>query len=367
MITFKKVTEEELKKNYNTKTNANDKFASIISSLESEELILSWEDQQSTRINLSDLIIGYYRNYHAKESLRLNFEKLSDSIKALAPAINQAPIDAKLEFSEKEVRIKEFSLPQNGRQLNVEKSVSQTAKSLAEGKLSVFLVIDEIQPQITSASLERLGITTLLGRGESDFKGSSSSRIHNIKTGSAKFYGLLLKPGEEFSFNSALGEVDGKNGYLPELVVKSGKLRPEFGGGICQVSTTLFRAVMAAGLPILERRGHSLPVKYYNPQGFDATIYPGVIDLKFKNDTPNNILIQNKIEETKLSFEIYGSENDRKVEIDGPNILEQKPDGSMKTVLTRKITLPDGSVKEDIFRSTYKSPSLFPLEKNPLE
>ncbi|MBI2065438.1 MAG: VanW family protein, partial [Candidatus Yanofskybacteria bacterium] len=152
-----------------------------------------------------------------------------------------------------------------------------------------------------------------------------------------------------------------------ELVVKNGKLIPEFGGGICQVSTTLFRAATAAGLPILERRGHSLPVRYYNPQGFDATIYPGVIDLKFKNDTSNNILIQNKIEETRLSFEIYGSENDRKIEIDGPNILEQKPDGSMKTILTRKIVLPDGSIKEDIFRSTYKSPALFPLEKNPLE
>ena len=367
LVTFKKVTEEELKKNYNTKTNADDKFASIINSLKSEELVLSWGDQQSTRINLSDLITGYYRSYHAKESLRLNFEKLNDSIKALAPAINQAPIDAKLEFSEEEVRIKEFSLPQNGKQLNVEKSMAQTAKSLAEGKLSVSLVVDEVQPQITSASLEKLGITTLLGHGESDFKGSSSSRIHNIKTGAAKFYGLLLKPGEEFSFNSALGEVDGKNGYLPELVVKNGKLRPEFGGGICQVSTTLFRAAIAAGLPILERKGHSLPVKYYNPQGFDATIYPGVIDLKFKNDTPNNILIQNKITETKISFEIYGSENGRKIEVDGPNILEQTPSGSMKTILTRKITLPDGSVKEEVFRSSYKSPALFPLEKNPLE
>ncbi|MBI2058006.1 MAG: VanW family protein, partial [Candidatus Yanofskybacteria bacterium] len=247
LVTFKKVSEEELKKSYTTRAKSDDKFASILGSLKSEELVLSWGKAQNTRIGISDLVTAYHRNYHKKESLRLNFEKLSDSIKVLAPAINQPPVDAKLEFSQKEGRIKEFSLPQNGRRLNIEKSTAQIARGLAEGKLSVPLVIDEIEPQTTSASIEKLGITTLLGHGESDFKGSSSSRIHNIKTGAAKFYGLLLKPGEEFSFNSTLGEVDGKAGYLHELVVKNGKLIPEFGGGICQVSTTLFRAATAAG------------------------------------------------------------------------------------------------------------------------
>lgn len=347
--------------------NNTDKLALVLNSLQNQKLVLTWGNNSKSLVNVSEITMKYNRKYYNTESLAVNFDKLNDILISLAPAINENPTDAKLEFSEKEQKVVEFALPQKGKSLNVGKSMSQIASVLAQGRLNAALAIDEIPPEITLDSIEKLGITTLLGKGESDFMGSSASRIHNIKTGAAKFHGTLLKQGEEFSFNSVLGEVDAKSGYKYELVIKNGKLIPEYGGGICQVSTTLFRAAIYAGLPIMERRGHSLPVRYYNPQGFDATVYPGVIDLKFRNNTANNILIQSRIDETKLTFEIYGSNDGRKVELTGPTILEQKSDGSMKTILARKITLPDASVKEEFFRSTYKSPSLFPLEKNPLE
>jgi vancomycin resistance protein YoaR len=221
------------------------------------------------------------------------------------------------------------------------------------------------EPDITLDRINKLGITTLIGHGESDFKGSPSSRVHNIKVGSAKYNGTVVKPGEEFSFNDILGEVDDKNGYQPELVIKGGKLIYEYGGGLCQVSTTLFRSAIMAGLPILERKPHSFPVKYYDPQGYDATIYPGVVDLKFRNDTLNHILIQSRIENTKLIFDIYGSGDGREVFLDGPYQYDQRKNGSMKAYFVRKITYADGSTKEKRFDSNYGASA--PLERNPLE
>ncbi len=348
-------------------THPPEKLSATLTKLKTKNLTLTWEGGKKTYTDVSEIIAKYYNNYQQKDSLRVDFEKLRDILESLAPAINQEPINARLKFAEEEHKVKEFSLPQKGKKLNTDKSMAQIARSLAEGRLLVPLAIDEIPPKITLDSIEKLGIKTLLARGESDFKGSSLSRIHNIQVGSAKFHGSLLGSGENFSFNSILGEVSDKTGYQYELVIKNKKLIPEYGGGICQVSTTLFRAAMISGFPILERRPHSLPVKYYNPQGFDATIYPGVTDLRFVNDTPQNILIQTKINGTKLIFEIYGSSDGRKTEITGPQIIEQNPDGSLKTTLTRRITTADGKIKEEYFKSNYKSPALFPLEKNPLE
>jgi vancomycin resistance protein YoaR len=227
--------------------------------------------------------------------------------------------------------------------------------------------VNTLQPEITSEKADSLGINALLGKGESNFAGSPAARTNNIKVGAKTFNGLLLKSGEELSFNNLLGTVDDTTGYQPELVIKNNKLIPEFGGGICQVSTTLFRAAMDAGLPILERRSHSLPVKYYNPQGYDAAVYIGSVDLKFKNDTEGTVLIQSKIVGTKLYFEIYGTEDGRKVAINGPSQYDIKPDGSMKAVISRTVTYPDGTEKKDTFRSVYKSPGLFPTVRNPLE
>ena len=181
------------------------------------------------------------------------------------------------------------------------------------------------------------------------------------------FTGIILRPGEQFSFNNLLGPVDASTGYLPERVIKEGKLIPEYGGGLCQVSTTLFRAVFHTGLPIKERRPHSLPVRYYNPQGFDATIYPGVSDLKFTNDTPAHILIQAKVVGSKLNFEIYGTSDNRRVVTDGPRQYDVQANGALKAILNRTTIYADGIEKKDEFRSSYKSPSLFPTVRNPLE
>jgi vancomycin resistance protein YoaR len=149
-------------------------------------------------------------------------------------------------------------------------------------------------------------------------------------------------------------------------VIKNNKTEPEFGGGICQVSTTVFRVAINSGLEITARRNHAYPVSYYNPQGMDATVYVPRPDLRFINDTPGYILIQTKIEGTKLTFQFYGTDDGRKIEIIGPKILEKNPDGSMKATFTQKINDKDGQlVREDVFNSSYDSPDKYPHPLGP--
>ncbi|OGN02620.1 MAG: hypothetical protein A2655_02760 [Candidatus Yanofskybacteria bacterium RIFCSPHIGHO2_01_FULL_43_42] len=323
--------------------------------------------QNSKMVILSETIKSwlepYVRNYTGKKDIRISPERVGVYLASIAPLVNIQPVNAK--FILVNGKAEEFIPAKNGQNLNLDASKKLIIDAITNGYKDVNLPVEIIEPAITLDKVNELGIITLIGRGESDFKGSPPSRIHNIKIGSAKYNGTILKPGEEFSFNSILGEVDENNGYQPELTIKNGKLVYEYGGGLCQVSTTLFRSAIMAGLPILERKPHSFPVRYYDPQGYDATIYPGVVDLRFKNDTPNHILIQSRIEGSKLIFDIYGSGDGRKVALNGPFQYDQKTNGSMKAYFVRKITSANGSVKEERFDSNYGAPA--PLEKNPLE
>ena len=152
--------------------------------------------------------------------------------------------------------------------------------------------------------------------------------------------------------------MDGEHGFLPELVIKPGGVVPEFGGGLCQVSTTAFRAAMNAGFPITERRNHSFAVSYYSPQGTDATIYPGSSDMKFVNNLSSSLLIETRIVGKKLYFDFYGTKDDRSVAFEGPTVYDRMPDGSMKATWIRHVT-ENGSTTTQTFNSNYLPPSLF--------
>ncbi|MFH0837739.1 MAG: VanW family protein, partial [Patescibacteria group bacterium] len=144
------------------------------------------------------------------------------------------------------------------------------------------------------------------------------NRIININNGLSKFAGHLVKPGEEFVFGNTLGTVDGSTGYLKELVIKGDKTVPEYGGGLCQVSTTAYRAVLAAGFPVTARRNHSYAVSYYKPLGLDATVYPPTVELKFINDSPNHLLMQSFTVGNKAYYNFYGTKTNRMVHMIGP-------------------------------------------------
>lgn len=194
--------------------------------------------------------------------------------------------------------------------------------------------IEKVEVEV-SEELQMLGIETLIGTGKSSFIGSPPNRVHNIGVGVNRFNGTLIEPGETFSFNAHLGPVNAATGYRPELVIKPEGTIPEYGGGLCQVSTTFYRAALFSGLPILERSPHSYAVSYYAQvygYGLDATIYIGARDVKFLNDTPGHILIQAYTEGTNAYFKFYGTDDGRRVELEGPYIWGWTSPGPAVTV-----------------------------------
>jgi len=273
--------------------------------------------------------------------------------------INQPPQNARFAISNQKPEQIAAAIP--GQTLNLAASSQVILQAVNRGAASVQLVIDQTQPEITGdTALAADKFTNLLARGESDFVGSPANRKHNIAVGTARYHGLLISPGAEFSFNHFLGPVTAAAGYKPELVIKHDKTIPEYGGGLCQVSTTVFRAAAYAGLDITERRNHAYAVSYYGTPGFDATIYPGSSDFRFVNDTPGYILVQAYIEDTKLYIELWGQDDGRKVELAGPTPYDRQPDGAVKATLKRTVTRDNEVIYDDTFYSRYKSPDLFP-------
>jgi vancomycin resistance protein YoaR len=312
---------------------------------------------------LASLIEPYIRNFTQKKEYRISQKRMNEILVEIAQSINSAPIDARITLIKGIPTTLFEGIP--GIKLSMDKSAKSILDGIIQSRPVIYLIVDYVEPGLTLAKFEKLNIKDLLAEGESDFAGSSSSRIHNITVSAARYNGLLIPPGKTFSFNELLGEVSAKSGYLPELVIKNKKIVPEYGGGICQVSSTLYKAALRAGLEIVERRGHSVTIRYYSPQGLDATIYPGVVDLKFKNDTNEYILIQSKIEGTKLTFEIYGENDGREVTINGPHMYPRE-EGGWSTYVTR--TIKKGRKEtEESFDSVYKSIEEYPLERNPLE
>ncbi len=295
--------------------------------------------------------------------IKLKEEPIKKFLEDLSRQYNKDPENAKLKIEDGRVSV--FSLSKEGIAIKEEESLEKIKDFFSRrnqgDSASIEIPVQEIAPEIPTDSIDNLGITELVGEGTSNFVGSPKNRIHNIYVSTSRFEGLLIKPGEEFSFVENLGEVDEEHGYLPELVIKKDKTEAEFGGGVCQVSTTAFRAAIYSGMEITARRNHAYPVSYYNPQGMDATVYIPRPDLKFINNTPNYILIQTEIKGTELFFRFYGTSDGRKVEIDGPKIIQKNSDGSMKTTFTQKVIDKDNNViLEDIFNSSYDSPSKYP-------
>ncbi len=285
----------------------------------------------------------------------------------LARKINRDPVDAK--FAMEEGKVTTFVESQDGMTLNINRSVQTLSEALILPSIpaQISLEYDLKKPEINYSEVNDLGISSLIGEGTSNFKGSPTNRVHNIKVATQRFNGILIKPGEEFSFVSILGEVDGDHGYLPELVIKNNVTEPEFGGGICQVSTTAFRAAIYSGLKITARKNHAYPVSYYNPQGMDSTVYLPRPDLKFLNNTPGYILIQTKIVGTQLIFSFYGTDDQRKTTINGPTITERQPDGALKASFTQNVLDKDGKeIIKDIFNSAYASPYKYPHPGGPV-
>lgn len=280
-------------------------------------------------------------------------KKIDELISKIQSEIKRPPQNAIFRFEEGAV--KEFTPAKDGLDLNQAAFKKDLVRNLflleigMEEQISFGLPLIKTPPAITTQEVNNLGIKELLGRGESHFRGSIPSRIHNISLASSKFNGVLVAPGETLSFNGAVGDVSALTGYKQAYIIKDGKTVLGDGGGLCQVSTTLFRATLASGLPIIERRAHSYRVGYYEqgfPPGLDATVYSPTTDFKIKNDTPAHILIQTSIDikTATLVFEIYGTSDGRVATTTKP--IVSKVVAPPEDLYVDDPTLPTGQVKQ---------------------
>jgi vancomycin resistance protein YoaR len=261
---------------------------------------------------------------------------------------------------------------QDGIALDTTGAVSAITDALKQvsGDRHITIAAKTTQAAVREDNLASLGITDQISEGETYFPGSPAGRLQNVRTGAHVFNGVLLAPGEQFSFGKLLGEVDASTGYVPELVILADHEEDQYGGGLCQVSSTAFRAALAAGLPIDERVNHAFAISYYtwpySVPGIDATIYYPAVDFKFTNDTGHYILIQTTMKGYDLKFDYYGTKTKSGV-IRGPVFVSGSNDATKpsQTVFYRDtLDLAGNVTKTDTFNTYYKSSLLYPVQLN---
>ncbi len=275
---------------------------------------------------------------------------IADLVENWSQKINRPAQSAVFEYDSQSLSVEKFTPPQKGVELNTSQTHDLVAESLktlekqaglveenpddsssnssqqnnseseTDDSNTIKLPVSQTEPETTLGETNNLGIKTLIGFGDSYYAHSIPARIHNVKITADKLSLSIIPPGEEFSFNKAIGEISTQTGYQPAYVIKNGQTVLGEGGGVCQVSTTLFRALLDAGLKISKRLPHSYRVSYYeldNQPGYDATAYAGEVDLRFINDTNSHILIYSEAdsEDLYMKVEIYGTDDGRTTEI----------------------------------------------------
>ena len=275
---------------------------------------------------LTDILTKFFKkSVELSPYFRWKTDNIDETLSNLSANIDIPVEDALFQFSNG--RVTAFRPSHNGRRLNIEntkKRFEEAVSSLPYAPsyyIVINLPVETVVPTITTDKVNSFGIKELIGRGYSEFHGSIPGRIHNVELAASRINGVLIAPGETFSFVNGIGDISAATGYQSAYIIKDGRTVLGDGGGVCQVSTTLFRAALDAGLPIPERHAHAYRVHYYEEAGYkagiDATVFSPSVDLKITNDTPTHILIQTKTDTKNLSltFELYGTRDGRISEI----------------------------------------------------
>lgn len=268
----------------------------------------------------------------------LNPRGLRDLLLPVKTQVDRLPSDAKFIFNDQTTQLDLMQESTVGRTLDVDASILAINEAVGRGEHAAVLVVNEAQPRVAAtATGQELGITQLIWAETSYFYGSSAERIQNIQAASSRFHGLLVAPGETFSMGEHLGDVSLESGFAEAMIIYGGRTIKGVGGGVCQVSTTLFRAVFNAGFPIVERYSHAYRVSYYeqeaggavNPRlaGLDATVYFPLVDFKFTNDSPYWILMETYMGDRSLTWKFYSTSDGRSVTYDttGPTNIVSAP------------------------------------------
>ena len=257
----------------------------------------------------------------------LNTTGLRDLLTPVKQQLDRSASNARFIFNDETRQLEVMEDSKVGRAMDMDASMQAINDALLRGEHNVPLVVAETQPAVpASATGQQLGITELIWAETSYFYGSSNERIQNIQAASARFHGVMVPPGEVFSMGQTMGDVSLESGFAEALIIYGGRTIKGVGGGVCQVSTTLFRGVFNIGLPVLERWPHAYRVSYYemiasggvDPRfaGMDATVYFPLVDLKFRNDTPYWILMETYVDVNArtLTWKFYSTKDGRTVD-----------------------------------------------------
>jgi len=278
----------------------------------------------------------------------INNKTFSELVTELAPKIEREPKDAVLVFENNKVN--EFKPEVIGAVIDVPALKTRLVEAMYKAEeSSIEIPAILTYPKIKAGDINNLGIKELLGQGKSSFSHSIPGRVFNVNLAASRIKGTVVAPGSEFSFNDSVGEISKATGYQSAYVISGGRTVLGDGGGVCQVSTTMFRAALNAGFPITERKAHAYRVGYYEQDsapGIDATIFSPTADLKFLNDTGHHILIQTSVDikNMTMSVDIYGTSDGRKASITKPVISSQTPPPA--TMYVDDPTLPLGTLKQ---------------------
>lgn len=272
-------------------------------------------------------LLNHPAGYNSQASLKM--------LEELRTKIDRPSTDAVFDYDPATLTVTRFEPDKDGLTINIMETNAQINQAIQqlensdETVVTTSLIVQAKPANKKLGDTNPLGINERIGFGESNYRGSISSRVHNVSQASNILNYRIVKPGEEFSFNKALGDVSQATGFKPAYVIKSGQTVLGDGGGVCQVSTTLFRALLDSGLNISKRKPHSYRVGYYEQQGrigdysfadlpgFDATVYSGDVDVRFINDSPGHVLIHFEVDPSTqhMTVSMYGTSDGRTAEV----------------------------------------------------
>jgi len=294
-------------------------------------------------------------------------------------SIQRKSQNAKFIFNDQTRNLDLFESAVIGRTLDSEATLRAIKEQALLGNKNISIAVNFDPPLVgNDATAQSLGITELVSMESTFFYGSSPERIQNIKTASSRFKGLLVAPGETFSMGDALGDVSLENGYSEALIIYDNRTIKGVGGGVCQVSTTLFRTVFFGGFPVVERHPHAYRVGYYEQTssgahdakmaGLDATVYVPLVDFKFKNDSPYWLLMETYVyNNNQLTWKFYSTKDGRSVEwttsglqnvIPAPDpLFQENPD--LGTFVMNQIDWAADGARVTINRTIFKNGQVY--------
>jgi vancomycin resistance protein YoaR len=290
----------------------------------------------------------------AQYQIGLEAQELGALLAGFAPQVAAEPENARFIFNDETRQLEVVRTAVIGRTLNLPVSVEHVNQQLALGAHQIDLQYDFTNPEILDdARAEDLGIRELVIEQTTYFNGSSDARIQNIITAAGRFHGLLVPPQAIFSMVDNIGDISLDSGFAEALIIFGDRTIKGVGGGVCQVSTTLFRTVFFGGYPIVERYPHAYRVGYYeinpggpNLVGLDATVYAPIVDFKFQNDTDNWLLMETYVDGPgrTITWKFYSTSDGRTVDWDTTgvrNVLD-----ALDPVYEENPELSKGEVKQ---------------------